>query len=148
MNVNVIQQGSQSIVSLINLSFLNSSDAAKNGTADRSLNIPDPNLSTTNSVENENIERDTVENLPISDQKILLNGAVEVVENKTKDNAGGAQSGAAENGEEDDNMEEDESDQDIQSVRVDADPTHICLYSSNFDQTLINYLQLHPLTRK
>ena len=143
MNVNVIQQGSQSIVSLINLSFLNSSDAAKNGTADRSLNIPDPNLSTTNSVGNENIERDTVENLPISDS-----GAVEVVENKTKDNAEEAQIGAAENGEEDDNMEEDESDQDIQSVRVDADPTHICLYSSNFDQTLINYLQLHPLTRK
>ena len=125
------------------MSFLNSSDAAKNGIADRSLSIPDQNLSTTNSVENENIESDKVENLPISDS-----GAVEVVENKTKDNAEEAQAGAAENIEEDDNMEEDESDQDIQSVRIDADPTHICLYSSNFDQTLINYLQLHPLTRK
>ena len=125
------------------MSFLNSSDAAKNGTADRSLSIPDQNLSTTNSVENENIESDKVENLPISDS-----GAVEVVKNKTKDNAEEAQAGAAENIEEDDNMEEDESDQDIQSVRIDADPTHICLYSSNFDQTLINYLQLHPLTRK
>jgi hypothetical protein len=44
--------------------------------------------------------------------------------------------------------EEDDSVEEIQSVRVDGDPSHICLSATNFDHTLIEFLQVHPLTRE
>ena len=44
--------------------------------------------------------------------------------------------------------EDEESDGNIQNVRVGGDPFHICLSSTNFDQDLIDYLQIHPLTKK
>jgi hypothetical protein len=46
-------------------------------------------------------------------------------------------------------VEEDESPENTtQSVRVDADPAHICLSATNFDQCLIDYLQMHPITKR
>ncbi|KAL7075621.1 hypothetical protein ACQ4LE_005412 [Meloidogyne hapla] len=40
-----------------------------------------------------------------------------------------------------------EEDSAMQSVRVDADPAHIFLSTTNFDQCLIDYLQIHPITK-
>jgi len=45
-------------------------------------------------------------------------------------------------------QDEDSPDQTLQSVKVDADPAHICLSSTNFDQCLIDYLQMHPITKR
>jgi len=46
------------------------------------------------------------------------------------------------------NAEDDEEDSAMQSVRVDADPAHIFLSTTNFDQCLIDYLQIHPITKR
>lgn len=35
-----------------------------------------------------------------------------------------------------------------QTVHVDGDPDHICLSSTHYDSNLIDYLQLHPLTKR
>jgi hypothetical protein len=35
-----------------------------------------------------------------------------------------------------------------QTVHVDGDPDHICLSSTHYDANLIDYLQLHPLTKR
>lgn len=42
----------------------------------------------------------------------------------------------------------DDPDQTPQSVHVDADPHLIRLSSVNYDETLISYLQTHPLTKR
>ena len=42
----------------------------------------------------------------------------------------------------------DDPDQTPQSVHVDADPHVIRLSSVNYDETLISYLQTHPLTKR
>lgn len=35
-----------------------------------------------------------------------------------------------------------------QTVQVDGDPFHICLSSTNLDQSLLEYLQQHPTTKE
>jgi hypothetical protein len=105
-------QGSQSIVSLINLSLFNKSSTSQN--AD----------SPSKDVDNKDLDKSI--------------GLVVPADNF------GVEGGDSQ--EEGDNKDDDE-DPAMQSVRVDADPSHIFLSTTNFDQCLIDYLQLHPITK-
>ncbi len=43
--------------------------------------------------------------------------------------------------------DDEESNNTVQTVNVDGDPLHICLSATNADPGLIDYLQMHPLTK-
>lgn len=44
--------------------------------------------------------------------------------------------------------EVDESNDTVQTVQVDGDPCHICLSATHVDSSLIDYLQMHPTTKR
>jgi len=44
--------------------------------------------------------------------------------------------------------EADESNDTVQTVQVDGDPCHICLSATHVDASLIDYLQMHPTTKR
>nr|CAD2200410.1 unnamed protein product [Meloidogyne enterolobii] len=108
-------QGSQSIVSLINLSLFNKS-------------VP---------------EQPNFDSPPKEDDKRLDKTVGFVM--PTENVGGGGES--QDEGDNRPNAEDDEEDSAMQSVRVDADPAHIFLSTTNFDQCLIDYLQIHPITK-
>nr|CAD2183057.1 unnamed protein product [Meloidogyne enterolobii] len=109
-------QGSQSIVSLINLSLFNKS-------------VP----------EQPNFDSPAKE----TDDKRLDKTVGFVIPSENVGGGGESQ----DEGDNRPNAEDDEEDSAMQSVRVDADPAHIFLSTTNFDQCLIDYLQIHPITK-
>uniref|UniRef100_A0A915EKV5 Hormone-sensitive lipase n=1 Tax=Ditylenchus dipsaci TaxID=166011 RepID=A0A915EKV5_9BILA len=125
-------QDSQSIVSLINLS---------QNKANSCLNLPDNQKGS--------VIKESSQETETSD----LNRASsnESIYNKASSKNGAQQ--AANNDADADDLEEDETGtrSETQTVKInnlDGNPCHICLSSINFDENLIDYLQMHPITKR
>ena len=113
------KQGSQSIVSLINLSLFNKSVTGQSTTADSPVK------------DEENKELNKTAGLVVPTENFGGGGGESQEEGDNKGGDG-----------------DDDEDPAMQSVRVDADPAHIFLSTTNFDQCLIDYLQIHPITKR
>lgn len=117
-------------MSLINLSFFNKT------TADKSPKAETTTISEAKEEDHQANEKEEIDN---------LNGKEPSSSKETKQTEAVVDIALMKAEEE----EEDESpDQTIQTVRVDSDPFHICLSSTNFDRYLIDYLQMHPITKR
>uniref|UniRef100_A0A914H190 Hormone-sensitive lipase n=1 Tax=Globodera rostochiensis TaxID=31243 RepID=A0A914H190_GLORO len=132
-NILDFTQGSQSIVSLINLSLFNKTPMDKSPTVEEN-SVPVKRERTDGS----DVEMDEVPcsaKLERTDPKVpaSLTMSRDVVERLMDED------GAEE--------EEEVANETIQTVRVNSDPFHICLSSGNFDSCLIDYLQMHPITK-
>lgn len=129
----VIQHGSQSIVSLINLSqgksFFQPAPpplpSVQNKTSDGSCSM---DSFVGEKHENSVIAQQT--DIPIADTGPTA-AVVDTADEDAEDDFGAAEESSG-----------------AQAVQIVGDPVHICLSSASVDQALIDYLQLHPITKR
>lgn len=138
---NFFKNGSQSIVSLINLTqeknffgyFSNGSSAANTpflGPSTPSIFDLNRNNNDANACDNNTINSNSKNKTKLSPKNV--ENDVTLLNNNESEEA---------------DEESVDMNNSQQTVQVDGNPFHICLSSTNLDQSLIEYLQQHPTTK-